>query len=124
MQKLSTKLKTVNTQCCVQRQKAPKGPPSAAIRRDKDTARASDNEQSGPEMAKGTAVPILLSEAKELSLEERERGVQGIRETFPEIHQTVAELTLKVQKILRQSCNITPLEKNSFQDRERKERAG
>ena len=56
----------------------------------------SENGQIKSVNTTSTAVPIALQEAKSLTLEEQEEGVKGIRETFPEIHQTVAELTLKV----------------------------
>ena len=42
-------------------------------------------------------MPWLLSEAKQLSAEELKQGLDKLREVFPDIHQTVAELTLQVK---------------------------
>ena len=67
-----------------------------ADRAEGEAAKASAEEQNGSASTNASAVPLMLSEAKSLSPEEQERGVKGIREVFPDIHQTVAELTLKV----------------------------
>lgn len=42
-------------------------------------------------------VPSMLPETRVLSPEELQEGVHKIRDVFPDIHQTVAELTLQVR---------------------------
>lgn len=51
----------------------------------------------GSEGVKGKpAVPNMLPETRVLSPGELKEGVQRLRDTFPDIIQTVAELTLQV----------------------------
>ena len=80
----------------LQRKRGSKLPIPPAVRTEREATKVTDSEQNGSASTTGPAVPIMLSEAKSLSTEEQELGVKGIREVFPDIHQSVAELTLKV----------------------------
>ena len=68
------------------------------VRVEREAVKPAAEEQNGSASTNASAIPLMLSEAKSLSPEEQERGVKGIREVFPDIHQTVAELTLKVRE--------------------------
>ena len=81
----------------MQKRRGSKTPLPAAVHPESKAAKAMDHQQISSAHTKVAAVPIMLSEAKSLSPEEQEIGVKGIREVFPDIHQSVAELTLKVR---------------------------
>lgn len=70
--------------------------PSQTASRQENTSQLSEEVWHSTAGRRVPLIPGVDQETKPLTADEIQSGVQSIKEVFPEVHQTVAELTLKV----------------------------